>query len=181
MIVVMLSSAVDLRVPVAHRVRVEAVSALTDGFCVDALDLEYAELCRRMVARLARKRPTPLVRGNVAVWAAGVVYAVARLNFGFDRSQAVWTSADGIAAGFGVAKSTASAKATQIEKLLELGVFEPEFLRADVVGDHPLAWLVEVDGILVDARLLPVELQRLAREHGLIACVPPVRVASGAA
>jgi hypothetical protein len=181
MIVVMLSSVVDLRVPVAHRVRVEALFALTDGFCVDALDFEYAELCRRMVARLARKRPTPLVRGNAAVWAAGVVYAVARLNFGFDRSQSVRTSADSVAAGFQVAKSTASAKATQIEKLLGLRVFEPDLLRADVVGDHPLAWVVEVDGVVVDARLLPVELQRLAREHGLIPFVPPDRVASAAA
>jgi hypothetical protein len=54
-------------------------------------------------------------------------------------------------------------------------------LRADVVGDHPLAWLVKIDGVVVDARLLPVELQRLAREHSLIPFVSPDRVASAAA
>ena len=177
----MLSSAVDLRVPVALRPRVGALFALTDGFCVDELDGDYAELCRRVLARLARTRPTPLVPGNAAVGAAGVVYAVARLNFGFDRSQSVRTSADSIAADFGVAKSTASAKATHIEKLLDLRVFEPDPLRADVVRDHPLAWLVELDGVVVAARLLPVRRQRLACEHGLIPFVAFDRVGSAAA
>src|SRR4051794_33554981 len=118
MIVVVLSSAIDLS-------RARGSFARTDGFCVDALDFEYAELGRRMVARLVRMRPTPLVRGNVAVWAAGVGYAVARLIFDFDRSDSGGRAPTAIAAGFQIGKGTPSAKATQIEKLLDLRVFEP--------------------------------------------------------
>jgi hypothetical protein len=33
---------------------------------------------------------------------------------------------------------------------------------------HPLAWIVEVNGLLLDARTLPPELQDEARRRGLI-------------
>ena len=33
---------------------------------------------------------------------------------------------------------------------------------------HPMAWIVEVDGLLIDARTLPPELQDEARRRGLI-------------
>ena len=59
-------------------------------------------------------------------------------------------------------------KAALINKTLDLGVFEPDLTRADVLERHPLAWLVGVDGIVVDARMLPDELQDEARRRGLI-------------
>ncbi len=31
---------------------------------------EYAELIRKLIAKLARKRPSPLVRGDLRIWAA---------------------------------------------------------------------------------------------------------------
>ena len=68
----------------------------------------------------------------------------------------------------GVAKSTMSAKAGQICSVLALGVFEPELSRAELIEDNPLAWLVAVNGLVVDARMLPAELQRAAHAQGLI-------------
>jgi hypothetical protein len=55
------------RVPKALRAEVEAISALADAYCAERLDAEYAELCRRLVAKLARKRPSPLVRGDLRI------------------------------------------------------------------------------------------------------------------
>src|SRR3982074_609880 len=49
---------VDLRIPSALLSRASEVVETTDRFCVDHLDAEYAELCRRLVGRLARKRPS---------------------------------------------------------------------------------------------------------------------------
>ena len=69
------------------RDRADAIMAVTDGVCAAHLDDEYAALARRLVARLARKRPSPLARGDIRIWAAGTVYALGRLNFLFDRSQ----------------------------------------------------------------------------------------------
>jgi hypothetical protein len=45
---------------------------------------------------------------------------------------------------------------------------EPELCRRDILAVHPLAWLVAVDGFIVDARQLPPELQAEARRQGLI-------------
>ena len=59
------SGAEGLNVPRALRPDVERVVALTDGFCAEHLDAEYAWLCARVVAKLARKRPSPLLRGDL--------------------------------------------------------------------------------------------------------------------
>jgi hypothetical protein len=49
-------------VPVAMRPVVEEIVAITDEFCAEHLDEEYAQLCRRLTAKLARKRPSQLWR-----------------------------------------------------------------------------------------------------------------------
>jgi len=59
-----------MRVPKALRPRFDEICALTDRFCAERLDAEYAELCRKLVAKLARKRPSPLERGDPRIWAA---------------------------------------------------------------------------------------------------------------
>lgn len=46
-------------VPVALRPAFNEITEITDEFCMAHLDDEYAELCRRLTAKLARKRPSP--------------------------------------------------------------------------------------------------------------------------
>jgi hypothetical protein len=59
-------------------------------------------------------------------------------------------------------------KAGLINRTLKIGIFEPELTRIAVLEQHPMAWIVEVDGLLVDARMLPPELQDEARRLGPI-------------
>jgi hypothetical protein len=158
----------DLRAPVALRPVVRSIVAITDAFCAEHLDREYADLSRDVVGRLARKRPSPVVRGEPRIWAAGAIYAVGSLNFLFDRSQQPHLTADELAANLEVSKTTMANKAARIRKILELGWFEPELTRRSVLDAHPMAWLVEVNGLVVDARWLPAELQEEARRRGLI-------------
>jgi hypothetical protein len=155
-------------VPVAVRPAAAEILRITDAFCDDQLDGEYGELCGELVGRLARKRPSPLTRGRADIWAAGVIHAVGSLNFLFDRSQQPHLSADQLAARLGVAKSTMANKAALIRKLLDLGWFEPDLTRRDVLEQSPFAWLVAVNGIILDARQLPDDLQAEARRRGLI-------------
>ena len=142
--------------------------AITDEVCTKHLDDEYAHACRRLVGRLARKRPSPLTRGDTRIWAAGAIYAVGQVNFLFDRSQQPHMTADELAACLGVVKTTMANKAALINKTLNLGVFEPDLTRTVILQQHPLAWLVEVDGLIIDARMLAPELQDEARRRGLI-------------
>ena len=157
-----------LRIPSVLRDRTREILAITDGACSAHLDDEYGQLCRHLAARLARKRPSPLVRGDARIWAAGVIYAIGQVNFLFDRSQQPHLSADQLAALLGVVKTTMANKAALINKALDIGVFEPDLTRAAMLEQHPLAWIVEVNGLLVDARALPPELQDEARRRGLI-------------
>src|SRR4051794_7308421 len=166
-------TASDLRIPRAERARAEAVWTLTDAFCQSSLDDEYAQLCRRLVGRLARKRPSPLHRGRTASWAAGVVHAVGRLNFVFDPSQNPHVTTDDIAGALGIAKSTMSAKASEIRALLALGPFEPALPRADLLERHPLAGPASVKGIIVAPRMPPPEPQHQAPAQGLTPFTPP--------
>jgi len=76
-----------VRAPLSLRDEVEQINGLTDGFCQEYLDVEYAGLCRKLVGAIARRRPSPLERGDLRVWSAGVLYTVGRINFLFDRSQ----------------------------------------------------------------------------------------------
>ncbi|MCA1700837.1 MAG: DUF6398 domain-containing protein [Actinobacteria bacterium] len=92
----------------------------------------------------------------------------ARSTFLFDRSQQPHMTTDQLAACLGVVKTTMANKAALINKALNLGVFEPDLTRPAMLERHPLAWLVEVDGLTVDARMLSLELQDEARRRGLI-------------
>lgn len=157
-----------LRVPVDLRPVVGEIVALTDRACAECLDAEYAELCRRLVARLARKRPSPLMRGDTKIWAAGTIYAVGQINFLFDPSEPPHLSADQLATQLGVVESSMANKAALIRKSVELGVYEPDLTRRSMLEQHPLTWLVQVNGFLVDARTLPAEIQEEARRRGLI-------------
>lgn len=59
-------------------------------------------------------------------------------------------------------------KAKQIRDLLGLGRLDLEFCRRDMIERHPSAWYVQVDGLIVDARMLPVALQEDCRRRRLI-------------
>ena len=162
----------ELKLPKATRPYAEGVIAITDTVCREHLDPEYADLSRRLVGKLARKRPSPLGRGDLRIWASGVLYALGQVNFLFDRSQSPHLSADELSTVVGVKKTTMANKAKLVRDAVGLGHFDPEWLRRDLVESNPLIWLLEVDGILVDARQLPVYLQVQAFKKGLIPYIP---------
>lgn len=161
-----------LRIPQAARVTAAQVVELTDGFCAAHLDEEYAELCGRVVGKLARKRPSPLERGDLRIWAAGVVYALAQVNFLFDKTQDLHLTADALSALLGVKKTTMANKGRTVRDLIGLNHFDADFMRRDLVAGSPLVWMLEIQGLVVDARLLPVTLQVEAHRRGLIPYVP---------
>jgi hypothetical protein len=141
---------------------------LTDRVCEEHLDDEYAALCRTLTVRLARKRPSPLDRGEPRIWAAGVVYTVGSINFLFDKSEPPHLRADKLAERVEVVQSTMANKSARIRSVLGLSWYEPELTRRGILEQNPFAWTVTVNGIPFDARTLPDEIQEEARRLGLI-------------
>lgn len=162
----------ELRIPVALRPTAEQIITLTDQVCADLLDEEYAVLARHVVAKLARKRPSPLLGGRAATWAGGVVWALGQVNFLFDRSTGLYVAQDELAGAFGLSKSTLGQKGKQIRDTLKMSWGTPEFLRAEMIDASPMVWFIEVNGLPFDARELPTEIQVEAYQQGVIPYVP---------
>ncbi|MFG2037894.1 DUF6398 domain-containing protein [Dactylosporangium sp. NPDC048998] len=167
-------------VPSAMRQVFDEIVTATDAFCLRHLDEEYAALCAKLSAKLARKRPSPLVRGDRRIWAAGIVYAIGRVNFLADASQTPHLRTDTMAELLGVKQTTMTNKGRLIMDTLKIGLMDPEFSRREIIDKNPMTWFLEVDGLIVDARHLPEPLQVEAWRRGLIPYVPAQAAASTA-
>jgi len=55
----------DLSLPVARQDLFVQIIRLTDDFCAEYLDEEYAEMCQFMTADLCKLHPSPLDKGRV--------------------------------------------------------------------------------------------------------------------
>ena len=160
------------KVPVAMRPVFDEVTAITSRFCAEHLDEEYARLCVKLAARLARKRPSPLQRGDRRIWAAGIVYAIGRVNFLADPAQRLHLRTDKLADLLGVKQATMANKGRLIMDTLRIGLLDSEYSRSDMLDQNPMVWMVQVNDLIVDARWLPEALQVEAWRRGLIPYVP---------
>lgn len=167
------------RVPARMRARFDEVVVLTDALSRQHLDEEYAELCRRMAAALARMRPSPLERGERRTWAAGIVHALGWVNFLTDPAQQPHMTAAHLAEAAGVSQSSMAAASRRIRDALGLTPFDPRWTRPSRLEDNPLAWMIVVNGIALDVRDAPREIQEEAFRRGLIPYVPATRPADG--
>ena len=159
-------------VPKKMRATFDAIVALTDEFSEQHLNDEYAHLARQISAALCRKRPSPLTRGYINSWACGVIYALGSVNFLFDKTQIPHVTAGRLCEKFGISKSTGATKSHFIRKALGMVQMDPRWCLPSKLRDNPMAWMVMVDGLVVDARRLSRELQEVAYEKGLIPYVP---------
>jgi hypothetical protein len=145
---------------------------LTDTVCEQHLNSEYAELSRRLAATLARKRPSPIIRGKPEIWACAIVYALGTVNFLFDKSQTPHMRADELCAAFGVSQNSGSSKAKLIRDMLKMYQLDPNWCLPSRVDDNPMVWILQVNGLMVDIRYMPREVQVIAYEKGLIPYIP---------
>jgi len=165
----------SLKVPAALQPKVTSLLASIDGFCTSHLNGEYRQLIHAAVAALARKRPSPLLGGREPSWCAGLVHAIGSANFLFDKSQTPHCKPTQIYEHFGVSAGTGQAHSKKVRDLLRIAPFSPDWTLPSQLDDSPLAWMVEVDGFILDVRSLPLEVQLEACAKGLIPYVPALR------
>src|SRR5262249_8007367 len=159
-------------VPQAAKPAYDAIVGLTDTFCQAHLTWEYQMLCRKLAATLARKRPSPLTRGKPEVWACAVLRVIGWVNFLDDSSNSPHMKLTAIDKAFGVAESTGQGKAKAIRDLLKIRQFDFHWMLRQRIEESPMAWMISVNGFVLDARRLKREVQEEAFRKGLIPYIP---------
>ena len=162
-------------IPKAMQATYAAVTALTDVVCAEHLDDDYRDLSRAMAGALCRKRPSPMASGQHRTWACGIVHALGQGNFLYDRSTQPFMTMAELCAAFGVGQSTASAKAKAISEALRVRMMDPAWTHPSLMERNPLVWMAEVNGLIVDLREMPREVQVIVYEQGFIPYVPADR------
>lgn len=138
--------------------RIEEVSNLLNAFSQAHLTPELAGYVRKLWEQIGRKRNYVITGGAKEVWAAAVVYVIARLNFLFDPKSPHYMTADGICAFFGTKKGTVSARAADIEKACRIRMGQ-EGLCSPAIADA-VTFVKLPNGMIIP--------KSMAREAGLI-------------
>ena len=152
--------------------KVNEIKAFTEPFCKQHLNDSYLDLSQKLLAALARKRPSPLIKGRSKRWAAGLVYCLGRVNFLFDKENEPYMSASELCKNIGVSQGTASDYARKIDNLLNLMPFDPEWTIAELIDENPMVWMLSVNGFTMDVRNAPHDVQDEAFSKGLIPYIP---------
>jgi len=155
------------------------ILGLIDQLCKEHLNEEYAILCRKLAEKLARKRPSPLLHGSPNAWASGIVRAVGGANFLHDKSQTPYMRSTDIDHYLGTSPSSGAAKLAAIRKMLKIHQLDPNWTLPSRMDDNPLVWMLEVNGLMVDVRHAPREVQEIAFNKGLIPYIPEDRQQGG--
>jgi hypothetical protein len=168
------------KVPKTMQDTFERIVRITDQIAHQYLNDEYAQLIRYATAALCRKRPSPLLRGKPETWACGITHAIGMVNFLFDSSQTPHMKASDLYKTFGVSQGSGQSKSKIIRDALDMYQFDPNWCLPSLLEQSPMAWMIMVDGMIVDARQAPRELQEIAYEQGIIPYIPGAPVAAAA-
>lgn len=144
---------------------------LIDTFCSTHLNGEYRELAHVMAISVCRNK-VPVKSGKPQSWASGIVHALGWVNFLQDRDTQPYMSSVDVAKGFGVSQATMMAKSRIVRDMLGLIPLHPDWCTSERLEHNPLVWMLEMNGIVMDIRTAPREVQEVAYAQGLIPFIP---------
>ncbi|MCR4718031.1 MAG: DUF6398 domain-containing protein [Firmicutes bacterium] len=127
-----------MKIPSQMQEIYDDIGGMIVQYCEKYLSEEYKTLCLRLLEKLCRKRPSPLLSGKKNTWAAGIVYAIAANNFIFDKSMPIHRTADELSRPFGIAPSTAGNKASEIRNLVRMSPWDTEWMLTELVDESNL-------------------------------------------
>jgi hypothetical protein len=117
-------------------------------------------------------RPLAQLSGKPNTWAGAIVRTIGWVNFLDDPSQKPHMALRDLDRMFGIGGSTGQTKSAQIRKILKIDRFEPQWTLASKLDENPRAWMIEVNGFIMDARSASPEIQEEAFGRGLIPYLP---------
>ena len=159
-------------VPKGMQQKFDSIMDLVDAFCKAHLNAEYAQLIRYATAALARKRPSPLAKGQAKSWACGITHAIGMVNFLYDPANSPHISVSDLYKWFGVSSSTGQGKSKQARDLLKTSQMDPNWSLPSRMESNPMAWMISFNDMIIDARSAPLPIQVMAYQKGIIPYIP---------
>jgi len=133
--------------------RLNEIEQLVLAFCEEHLNDELAGYALKLCKTLGRKRKISIDRGSKEIWAASILYVIARLNFLFDPENELFLTADTICDYFGTKKSTIGSKATYIENVCNIGLGAEGFCSPEISDSLTLVELP--NGLVIPKSMVP--------------------------
>ena len=134
--------------------RISEIKEMVHNFCDQYLNEELESYAQNLVENLGRKRKLNILRGKKEIWAAAIVYVIARINFLFDKKNKNFITHDIICNFFKTLKHTTGLKASQIQDNCKIEVGTEGYCTQDIVDSMtfyktpegfiiPKKWLLE--------------------------------------
>ncbi|MCP4756792.1 MAG: hypothetical protein GY866_38510, partial [Proteobacteria bacterium] len=112
--------------------RTAVIGEMIRDFADQHLSEELEGYALKLTDTLSRTDTLNIARGKTEIWAAAIVYVIARLNFLFDRDHEDHIAADTICDFFNTKKATVGNKATLIEDACGLVLGDEEYCSRDI-------------------------------------------------
>jgi hypothetical protein len=140
--------------------------------CQTHLNADCAQLADELIAMLETAQPDWHLSGKAESWAGGILYALGTLNDWFSPDHPLQLDPQTLATLCGVTLRTIHKKAEQIQTWIDKHSEGDRWKLPRLHHDDPLPWLIHINGLMIDARYMPISIQQDAIRQGLIPSRP---------
>ena len=131
--------------------KTKEVSELVESFCKRYFNGELTGCALRLCDKLGRIRKLDITSGNKEIWAASIVYVIARVNFLFDKTNKNFLTPDIICNFFDTKKTTTGSKATTIEKTLNICIGDTNYCTTEIT--ESFSFVETPDGFILPQKM----------------------------
>jgi hypothetical protein len=128
------------------------IAELVGSFCKQYFTEELTACALRLCDKLGRIRKLDITRGKKEIWAASIVYVIARVNFLFDNANSNFLTSDVICDFFDTKKTTTGNKATSIEKTLNIGIGDTNYCTTEII--ESFSFVETSDGFILPQKMV---------------------------
>lgn len=130
---------------------IKEIKDLVESFCERYCTEELTTCAVRLCEKLGHIRKLDITRGKKEIWAASIVYVIARVNFLFDKANSNFLTTDIICDFFDTKKTTTGNKATSIEKALNIGIGDTNYCSTEII--ESFSFVETPDGIILPQKM----------------------------
>jgi len=125
--------------------KIEIIRKLINNFCNEVLNSqEYAQICLKILNQLDEYPEKPLANDHENIWAASIAHTVGSINFLFHSTSEPNISLTEFNQFFNTDSKTIESKSLQIQDLLEISSYNPQYQIKSIQHKNPIDRIKDV-------------------------------------